>query len=331
MNRMICAAIVVALMLPTPGDSQTPTSPSEASPSAPGSTATPSPLPSPTSSPVAYRPPPNLTLASACSELKTTARLEADAHDAHVIASFGRERELKKQIALAYYKCADRFAKRTDDRGRYAHDKALIMYAAALRDSFTESPEPAAIVQLETAIEELRSTTPFADVHDDALALAATLPAPPTAPPTSAPVGVVACRDTNFAGIHQDWLAALRKWSADVDNTNRAGALRANILTQVNYSVQLGAEKADAAKLFNFEPQMRSAIDLMQAANTPETVRLATTILSRIHEVNGYASSFTANANRGAASISDREHLQSSKLAADAAAEDLRHLPYCSK
>src|SRR5665213_3372248 len=61
-----------------------------------------------------------------------------------------------------------------------------------------------------------------------------------------------------------------------------------------------------------------------KTAPAPITARI-------VHEVNGYASGFTANGHRGAAAINDRDHLQASKLAADAIAEQLRQLPYCSK
>jgi hypothetical protein len=205
------------------------------------------------------------------------------------------------------------------------------MYATALHDSFSPPPDPAAMAQLQEAIAELKSSSLFTDVHEGVVALASSLPAAPTAAPTAELIDTVTCRGSNFAGLHQNWLSALRTWSADVDNTNRAGALKSTILSQLNYAAQSGAEKNDAAKLYNFETPLRSAVDQMRAARAPETAKMATELLSRIHEVNGYANAFTANNHRGAAAISDRDHLQASKLAADAIAEGLRQLPYCSK
>lgn len=329
---ILYAAFLSALVLPALAD-PTPSPKQEGAPS-PGVTIDPNILPStpsPSEAAHPWRAAPKVDMGAACPNTRSAAKTEVAAREAHAVASYDEERNLLKQAALAYFRCATMLANRRDVNGLYAHDRALFLYADTLQRSFPSAPDAAALAQLSSTVNGLATTTTFADVHDDALAVAKRLPAPPTPVPTVSPVDLASCRASGLADALSEWAATYTKYANAVQVTNQMGVQRANLFTQIAYASDIAAENKVIQQLREIESRMDSAVGAMRRARAVESATLARTIVDHAHEVGAYAEAFTASHHRGAASVSDRDHLQASRLAVDEAAQKLKALPYCSR
>jgi hypothetical protein len=274
---------------------------------------------------------PNVNLSVACPTLRRVATLDSQAHDAHMVASYEKERDLYKQAALAYLKCSEAFANRTDDRGRYVHERAGSLYAWELAHSFSSPPDPVGVMQIAQYVADLRQSTVFADVQATLTSVIASVPATPTPAPTAVPLDKGACQLADFASSLGKWYKTFADYNTQVDNTNWAGQQKSTFLNQLNYAMQSGGEKGDVTTMGRQEVVLRAAVDTMRAARAFETARLAAVVVDHVHDTTQYAANFTANNHRGAAAVSDRDHLIQGKLAVDAAADELRRLPLCEK
>lgn len=293
--------------------------------------ATPSVSPAPTPSPLPVRAAPTVNLALACPVVRSVTVLESQAHDAHMVASFEKERDLYKQAALAYLRCSEAFATRTDDRGRYVHDRAGSLYAQDLARSFTSPPDPKAVTQMAQYVADLRGASIFADVQATLTSVLGAVPATPSPTPTSAPIDKGACELAGFVGTLSEWYKTFDHYNTQVGNTNWAGQQKNTWLNQLNFALQSGSEKGDVTTMGRQEGVLRAAVDTMRSARAIESARLAAVVVDHVHETTQYAANFTENNHRGAAAVSDRDHLIQSKLAVDSAAGDLRRLPICEK
>ena len=321
----------------SPSPSPTPIAASTPLDAAATPTATPA-LPTVSPTPInfskAVRGTPRVDMALACPGARGAAKLESDARDAHAVASYEQERALLKQEALVFFRCASSLANRRDLNGEYAHDRAMLAYADALMRSFPANPEPAALSQLTQTVNDLLGSTTFAEIQNGVVALNARLPAAlPPATPTPGPEAIdgAACRASGFSDTLTEWFKAYSDYASAVNGVNSSGRLRATPLNQLLYTINVGSESGRVKNLSALDAKLESELDAIHASHAAETETLARTISDHVHEVSAYADSFTSTKHVGAASVSDRDHLQQSRLAVDETAKKLRALPYCQR